>query len=440
MRRRHVAVFLVLSLGIAEISWAQKLTPEDASDSKHGSESESAAPHSHGDSQQSGFQLLVNPGIPQDAIDYYNRIEAPLGVIFIEDVPPVPAAHKATDLNGLLNYLGYLNAAGDGLNAGDLEAVDSFGLMPRNAAEFAALDQTTGGRVGRLLALDDFWDSSASASKVLVTRFFAPKIATYYDRIDPFTPINSDDIVPGWRKVVRLRPRAGSGAAAVNLKYAYILFNFKKANADENPFIGNESANNQVILVPTTFNPATQDSCYFAVYQSKSANYALGLFLAADFDLPGHAALQASGGVAADSEYYVPKACAACHGHGTALGEPGPNGVFSIAKANYLDTDQWYDWMDFDFSGVAGSLNDVVFDGGKDQSSPDYQRALDVFGALNLGIEDDTESTELTTTPSFALQAVRKFSEAVFVAGLGASGIRRLESRQSEGDATAEIA
>jgi hypothetical protein len=45
---------------------------------------------------------------------------------------------------------------------------------------------------------------------VLVSRFFAPKIATYYDPADPFKPINPDAIIPGWRKLVRLTARSNN--------------------------------------------------------------------------------------------------------------------------------------------------------------------------------------------------------------------------------------
>lgn len=353
---------------------------------------------------------LVNPGDATQATAYYNRIETPLNVVFIDEPGTPPATPRATTLDGLLKYLGYQNEAGDGLKAEDLETLDSALLMPRNATEFDALNNATSGRIGRHLTLDDFWDAAgAGRSKALVARFFAPKIATYFDAVDPFEPIDPDTIVPGWRKLVRLPPRSGIGGGAANLKYVFILFNFKKADPDANPFTLNESGNNQVILVPTRFDPTTEDAAYFAVYQKKTAGYPLGLFLGADFDLPGHAAYQASGNVATDSEYYVPTACAACHGHGDSRGEPDTtSNKFNLAKPNYLDTDQWYDWSDFDYRGVAGSLNDIVFDGGKDQTTARYRGAFNVIGAMNLGIKADTVSAE-PSGPTFARRAVDRW-------------------------------
>ncbi|MEX2112978.1 MAG: hypothetical protein WD845_07315 [Pirellulales bacterium] len=357
--------------------------------------------------RKSRFRILVNPGTDQLAVEYYQRIGAKLGVTLIEEIPPKPSAHKATDLDGLLAYLGYGKSPISGILAKDLERLDSFLLMPRTDTEFMALDAATSGRVSQHLTLSDFWDDTSNRPKVLVSRFFAPKIATYYDPTDPFIPIDRDAIIPGWRKLVRLPARAGSAAAAANLKHAYILFNVKEKDPDKNPF-ENLSQNNQVILVPQSFDPKTEDACYFAVYQGQDAGYQLGRFLVADFDLPGHAATQGAGG-GVDSKYYVPTSCAACHGHGPEIGNP-VNGVFKYAKPNYLDTDQWYDWADFDFRGVSSSLNDVVFDGGKDHASVEFQRAFDVVAALNTDIKDETFRAErIAGTETFQTLAPKKW-------------------------------
>ena len=358
-----------------------------------------------------GLRPLVNPGGTNTAIDYYNRIEGPLQVVFIDEHPTPATTLKATTLDGLLVYLGYQNATGDGLKAADLEGLNSTILMPTNAGEFATLDRATSGRIGRHLALADFWDAATNSSKILVSRFFAPKIVTYYNQVDPFEPVDPDTLIAGWRKLARLPPRSGSRGSDANLRYGLILFNFKKATADQDPFAENESGNNQVILVPNSFDSKTEDAAYFAVDQKKSLGYPLGLFLGADFDLPGHAAYQSSGGVAADSQYFVPTSCAACHGHGDSQGAPDATSQkFNLAKPNYLDTDQWYDWMDFDYHGVAGSLHDVVFDGGKDHGDATYRRAFNVMSAINLGIKADVERAEPAAGgPSFALRAVNKW-------------------------------
>ncbi|MGH6815883.1 MAG: hypothetical protein ACREC6_09270, partial [Hyphomicrobiaceae bacterium] len=125
---------------------------------------------------------------------------------------------------------------------------------------------------------------------------------------------------------------------------------------------------------------------------------------------------------APDSRYYVPRACAECHGHsinglkGDPVDASGQKtsdfktGTFKFAKPNYLDTDQWYDWMDFDYRGVAGSLNDVIFDGGKDHDSPRYSRSFEVVRKLNKDILTETVAAEAVPgKESFSSLVARKW-------------------------------
>ena len=160
--------------------------------------------------------------------------------------------------------------------------------------------------------------------------------------------------------------------------------------------------------------------------REKTEGYLIGDFLAADFDLPGHVGVAFP---AKDSQYFVPRSCAECHGHSIAVGglalkgqpvDPGTGdatedfskGIYKFAKPNYLDTDQWYDWKDFDYRGVSGSLNDVVFDGGRDSSSSDYIRALDVIRRLNTGIASKSLVAESNpAVPTFSTLAAQKWLE-----------------------------
>ncbi|WKL24216.1 hypothetical protein Q1M63_00550 (plasmid) [Sinorhizobium meliloti] len=158
------------------------------------------------------------------------------------------------------------------------------------------------------------------------------------------------------------------------------------------------------------------------MYKNKSLGYPIGTFLQADFDLPGHVGVPTP---AEDSKYFVPRSCAECHGHSTdgLVGQPiDPNsgqptddfslGVYRFAKPNYLDTDQWYDWKDFDYRGVSGSLNDVLFDGGRDQSTRDYTRAFDIIRKLNTGIAAESLAAEKDSNkPTFQTLGVRKWLE-----------------------------
>jgi hypothetical protein len=353
--------------------------------------------------------LFVQPGQEVEAKDYYRRISGELKFEF-----------AGSTLDSLLAYMGYAVQSGTGsatyagLLANDLESIPSFALMPQDSGEFAALKKlvTNAAAFDALLDLGDF-----RKDRVLVSRFFAPKIATYYDPADPFKPINPDAIVPGWRKLVRLTARKKSRADRARIMHMYLLFNVKQADPDADPFV-KESANNQVILVPS--HEDAKDTVYFAVYASRTERYVLSNFLKADFDLPGHVGVEVPG--AQDGKYFVPRSCAECHGHSNETGLRGQpvdaggkpadfmTGTFPYAKPNYLDTDQWYDWAEFDFRGVTTSLNDVVFDGGKAHGDPQYRRAFSVVRTLNKGIRDRTFAAEQKKgTKSFQTLAAEKW-------------------------------
>jgi hypothetical protein len=360
------------------------------------------------------FRILVQPGKKEEADLYYARIGGVLKFDFLK-----------SSLDTLLAHLGYATpkeAGGTivfkGLTATDLEKIPSFTLMPRNADEYEALAKSVVDPLEfrALLSLADFKNDA-----VLVSRFFAPKIAKYINEKDASVAVDPDDIKPGWRKLVRLTPQPGSRAAIEGkIQHAYILFNFINPDPNVDPFVGVESGNNQVIIVPK--KPTEGDRVFFAVYGkgSLAKPYDIGFFLAADFDLPGHVGAD---GDALDREYYVPRACAECHGHSAddTKGRPVDpiefkptddfaTGIYRFAKPNYLDTDQWYDWKDFDFRGVSGSLNDVVFDGGRDTDSRDYARAIDVIRKLNRRIVDETLAAEADpSTPTFQTLAARKW-------------------------------
>jgi hypothetical protein len=63
-------------------------------------------------------------------------------------------------------------------------------------------------------------------------------------------------------------------------------------------------------------------------------------------------------------------------------------GVYAFAKVNYLDTDQWYDMIGYDFPGTAASRHDAIFDGAKnDYSSAKHEKAFGVLKNLNKTIE-----------------------------------------------------
>ena len=392
--------------------------------------------------QEEQFRLLIEPGNPTDADAYYARISELLGDFDFAN----------SNLNGLIAFLGYSESSNDaflGLQASDLEEIPSFELMPRTEAEFENLKTRSEARTGNEngfqqagLSLESFQrDEEFGQQRIIVSRFFAPKIVTYFNqendataRLESFEPILRDDIQrqngAGWRKVVRLTALQGSDARNAGIKHAYILFNFKKKNPFEDPYLVsdsnpselNVSGNNQVILVPVDQNADGGDSCYFAVYDSKTNGYGISKFLVADFDLPFHAK-------GFQGKYFVPQSCAQCHGHSgpdadsvdllgfpvDANGKKTTNftvGTYPHVKPNYLDTDQWYDWMDYDYRELRGSLNDVLFDGTRDHGSDKYKRAFEAVWNLNKVVDRETLAAEKdANVPSFQSLASKKWLE-----------------------------
>jgi hypothetical protein len=300
------------------------------------------------------FSIFVEPGIQNDSVAYYTRIQKKMAINLLDQ-----AGSPVGTLDQLIAHFGYA-----GLSANDFEKLISSDLMPNDTSSFNKLSNLVSDPIKfkNNLKLDSF-----SNDNVLVSRFFAPKIVDY-SVAEPFTP--------GWRKLVKLNALPGSVAASANLESISILFNYVNANANVDPFINNLSKNNQVIIIPKTFNPATEDSAFFMVYLEGPV-YALGFALeGVAFDLPQL-------GVA---KYFVPSSCAQCHGHDRGAGNFSPkpaDGIFRAARLNYLDTDQWLDMLNYDFQNVAQSSNGVIFDGGKDTNSQTYKSAFGVIRRLN---------------------------------------------------------
>jgi hypothetical protein len=308
--------------------------------------------------------IFIDPGNQGEAVKYYQRISQKLSLPLLDGNGNVLAG---SDLNALVAYAGY-----EGLQAQDFESIESFALMPKNDSAFATL----AGRVAdpatfkAKRSLADFGNDN-----VLVSRFFAPKIVDY-TQIE--APTNNAHYTPGWRKLVRLKPLANSKASGAGVDTLYILFNFVKQDVTLDPFAGNSSKNNQVIIVPTSFQKGTEDSAFFLVYGEAPANklvFALGNVA---FDLPG------------PKDYFVPRSCAQCHGHDGRTGNSSPapaDGIYRQARVNYLDTDQWHDAMAFDFPQLADKPWGVIFDGGRDTTATNYHTAMEVMRKLNSGAQ-----------------------------------------------------
>lgn len=344
--------------------------------------------------------VRVNPGgEKKDAEDYYRQIAA---LIKFQDL-------LKSDLTGLLAYLGF-----EGLQAVDMELLDSATLMPKSKAEFDHLASQVNdpGTFKSKRSLNDF-----AKDKVLVSRFFAPKIVNFDAPPNPECPVLKPDCKQnpykaGWRKLFRLVPLAKSDAEKGNIGEAYILLNYFQADAQKSPFPEKsdgvkketQSVNNQIILVPKSRKSKDDDAAFWIVYQPNSEGYKLGYALNAAFDIvdPGTGKTQ---------DYFVPTACAQCHGHDDINDKQGPvPRPFKFAKANYLDTDQWYDMVDFDFPGTKNSDFDVVYDGEKNHKTKKYAAAVGVIAKLNEQIKkQNEESARPDKSDQFKILAVTKW-------------------------------
>lgn len=346
----------------------------------------------------------IAPGSESEARAYYARISQKLN--FSVD---------GSNLTQLLMYLGY-----EGLTADDIELIDPETLMPQTPEEFVRLSGvvTNQARFDQNLSPDHFKDG-----QVLATRFLAPKIADL-SKQPPYQA--------GWRKLVRLKVRADSPARQAGIAESYILFNYLRDQAEAEPFPGpgsNEnvaSKNNQVILVPSQTSTGHTDAAYWMVFGSRGEGYPSILYLSAAFDFPFDPE--------ADNRYYVPTACAECHGHS---GDTSDANGFPQAKLNFLDTDHWHDRArPGDYFEQAGSTAGVLHDGGKDENSPDYARAFDVVRSLNEEIIKQNENTD-ATLKSNQLLGAQKWWELHSSSTAHAEPLARaLQTGQSKWNAT----
>src|SRR5262249_34373939 len=150
----------------------------------------------------------VRQGSRQEAIRYYRALAPELA---FRDATSILYSR----LDDVLLYAGYA-----GLSADDLQRLDPAVLMDPDAL----------GR-GDVFDREMFAQRSAAApmrsGDMLAARFFAPKIINVND------PPETRRL--GWRKLIRLRARSGSTAAAHSVDAAIILLNFF-TNPGEAPF------------------------------------------------------------------------------------------------------------------------------------------------------------------------------------------------------------
>ncbi|PYS24812.1 MAG: hypothetical protein DMF72_03380 [Acidobacteria bacterium] len=251
---------------------------------------------------------------------------------------------------------------------------------------------------------------------ILATRFFAPKITAV---------ATEPTLIPasgfGWRKLVRLKAKAGSLAAKNGMDLLLFLQNIFEKTVAGNPFDidRNVSRFNQVIVTRKEgeFSPAKRAAYFFAYSElikidkntgqpikDANGNFAddgkISFSLQATFDGRDPETNLAP------KDYFVPDSCLQCHGADKSRG-----------KANYLDTDHWIDrvtpdyglsdpkFKEEDFTALASAPYDVIFDGARDPGK--FQKAFDVIRLLNEDIRDQNQ--RISDPDNFQLNAVNKW-------------------------------
>ena len=302
--------------------------------------------------------MTVDPGGPDSAMAYYYRALTELGL----NPKNLPAGELVStmDLSQVLVHLGYPE-----LDPKYVEDTASTELMNRYPP-----------------------------GDILSSAFFAPKI----------TDVSVTRINPGWRKLVRFK--AKGKALEKGIGAGFLLFNKFQPEYDKDPFgeKSDESENTQLILIRTEdSNPKLTDPLYFLVFGRRLAGSKLITFLTASFDARAP-------DIVTNNRYYVPNACAACHGglKGEIL-EPD----YEHLKLNYLDTDHWFDRRQDDFKFLNKEMCGkdyrcpVLYDGGNDKT--EFERAFDVIRKLNHEIQKQNE--KVSQPQAFQLRAVNKWLE-----------------------------
>lgn len=281
----------------------------------------------------------ITTGRAKLAADYYKRLGDSLS--FSNHEPP-------ESLDVLLRYFGY-----EKLTAHDLDTLEPAKLMDREAMLKQYPDAPE-------LAEGD-WD-------LLAARYFSPKTSDVSGKSNKMS----------WRKVVRLKPRPGSPAAADRLSALYFLSVLYVEESDQDPFQA-PSLNIQVIVArdPEEKQSKLEDPIAFFVFDP-NLDYELGYATTTSWD-------------AADPElckglqpYYLPDACIQCHG----------GADIELGTPQFFDTDYILDKAEgVDFRQRIGD-NPALFDAGNDPSAAKYRDAFEVFRKLNREIREHNRAVD----------------------------------------------
>jgi hypothetical protein len=333
-----------------------------------------------------GFQLKqfqVVQGTEDAARTYYKTVVA--SQMNFESATTI----ESSNIKSLLTYFGY-----PAITAKDLHQLSSDQLMGLSAA-----------------------------GDILATRFFAPKISDVKEK-PVAVPENGGF---GWRKLVRLKAKAGSAADSNGMQTLFFLQNIFEATVAGDPFDFNKNVskfNQAIVIRKTGSGPYNADKrpAYFLTYGRLVKVDAKGIPAPVGGQLQDDGPLIFSLKATFDEddrdpetnsspkEYFVPDSCLQCHGGATAR-----------VKLNYLDTDHWIDRVtpDYglsdpkfgleDFTALSQSPQGVIYDGGKDTTTPMFKNAFSVIRQLNEEIK--AQNADVAGPNNFQLAAVSKWLE-----------------------------
>jgi len=275
-------------------------------------------------------------------------------------------------LNSLLEYCGY-----SGLSSNDLENLDSDVLMDpqRIAAECSDPERFA----------EHLQDQPLVLSDIISIRFFSPKTTDVSG--------NSHPLKYSWRKLVRMRTRDHSFAKRIGVKNVYLLFNIYEPSLTDSPF--NTAADNVQVILTSGAKAKLTQTAYFMLFDPPGMggdriSYAVTSWDANNDPTEGKV----------DSRYYVPGACAHCHG-----------GLSRVRyRVNFLDTDHWLDRVQRgnDFEAVGNSPWPALFDAGRDSRSQQFGRAFQAVRQANQEILEHNQEVDLAEEldePSFQTRA-----------------------------------
>jgi hypothetical protein len=342
-------------------------------------------------------------GSPSDTIAYYSQIGPALGLPLITSgAGGAPNLNPRFTIDQLNAFAGFSDGKGGGLLAVDLDSVAGSTLSDPTALA---------GAVSNPAQFQAFFKAkNLVAGELQAASFFAPKICNV-GAINGSTAATEPDKY-GWRKVVLLRPRDGSPAKAKNVTGVWLLFNYfvPKASVLGSALTLKGSVNTQSMLQFATVQTTPsvtggspdKDAAYWLDFEEKTN--ALTAALNASFD-SGEGDLGATGGT---QNYYVPTACAVCHG-----------GSRTHAALNVLDTDHWFERVrkaapaGIDFPSMSDNAdNGVLLDAGPDLTKPKFKTGFDVFRKLNAEVLSQNTMSGATIQPASTKHWVDKHTSS----------------------------